>query len=31
MPEGGSSYPVNVIFSSTPPAAGSWNQSTFVY
>jgi hypothetical protein len=31
MPEGGSSYPVNVIFSSTPPANGSWTQSTFVY
>jgi hypothetical protein len=31
MPEGGSSYPVNVIFSSTPPAAGTWKQSTFVY
>jgi hypothetical protein len=31
MPEGGSSYPVNVIISSTPPAAGSWSQSMLVY
>ncbi|HEY5095336.1 MAG TPA: hypothetical protein VII69_09495 [Candidatus Eremiobacteraceae bacterium] len=31
MPEGGSSYPVNVIFSSTAPAAGSWTQSMLVY
>jgi hypothetical protein len=31
MPEGGSSYPVNVIFSSTPPQNGTWTQSTFVY
>jgi hypothetical protein len=31
MPEGGSSYPVNVIFSSTPPSAGTWVQSTLVY
>jgi hypothetical protein len=31
MPEGGSSYPVNVIFSSTLPPNGSWMQSTLVY
>jgi hypothetical protein len=31
MPEGGSSYPVNLVISSTPPAAGSWMQSLLVY
>ncbi len=31
MPEGGSSYPVNLIFSSTAPANGTWTQSSLVY
>lgn len=31
MPEGGSSYPVQVLFSSMPPAGASWNVSPAVY
>ncbi|MDQ6766442.1 MAG: hypothetical protein M3Z41_01320 [Candidatus Eremiobacteraeota bacterium] len=31
MPEGGSSYPVRVIFGSQPPANGDWSQSPAVY
>jgi hypothetical protein len=31
MPEGGSSYPVRVMFASQPPPNGGWNQSTAVY
>ncbi len=31
MPEGGSSYPVRVTFSSQPPPGGGWNQSSAVY
>jgi hypothetical protein len=31
MPEGGSSYPVNLVFSSNAPANGSWTQSPLIY
>ncbi len=31
MPEGGSSYPVNLIFSSNAPPNGSWTQSSLIY
>ena len=31
MPEGGSSYPVRVTFSTDPPAGGGWNTSPAVY
>lgn len=31
MPEGGSSYPVRVIFASAPPPGGGWNLSPAVY
>jgi hypothetical protein len=31
MPEGGSSYPVRVIFSSQPPPGGGWNLSPAIY
>jgi hypothetical protein len=31
MPEGGSSYPVNLVFSSNAPANGSWTQSSLIY
>ena len=31
MPEGGSSYPVNLIFSSTAPPTGTWSVSPLVY
>jgi hypothetical protein len=31
MPEGGSSYPVNLLFSSDPPPGGGWNISSAVH
>jgi hypothetical protein len=31
MPEGGSSYPVRVLFASQPPPNGTWNISPLVY
>ena len=31
MPEGGSAYPVNLLFSSTPPPGAGWNLSTAVH
>lgn len=31
MPEGGSSYPVNLVFASTPPAGAGWNISSAVH
>ena len=31
MPEGGSSYPVNLLFASDPPPGGGWNLSAAVH
>lgn len=31
MPEGGSSYPVNVLIASQPPAGGTWNVTSALY
>ena len=31
MPEGGSSYPVNLLFASDPPPGGGWNISAAVH
>jgi hypothetical protein len=31
MPEGGSSYPVNLLFASEPPAGAGWNLSPSVH
>jgi hypothetical protein len=31
MPEGGSSYPVRVVFASAPPSGASWDLSPLVY
>lgn len=31
MPEGGSSYPLRVMFSSSPPPGGQWGLSSLVY
>jgi len=31
MPEGGSAYPVNLLFSSSPPPGAGWNLSTAVH
>jgi len=31
MPEGGSAYPVNLLFASDPPPGGGWNISTAVH